>query len=101
MTRRPTTRAPLPRPPPPPSPRAAWDALLASLPLTGEQRAALDIAADDLALEAAEAVAADVSRRAHDVGDAAANGCLSIVSAANRATADYARAARLRQRAVR
>lgn len=101
MTRRPTARAPLPQPPPTPSPREAWDALLASLPLTDEQRAALSVAADDLALEAAEAVTAEVSRLAHDVGNATANGCMSIVSAASRATSDYARAARQRQRGTR
>ena len=101
MTRRPTARAPLPQPPPPPSPREAWDALLASLPLDDEQRAALNVAADDLALEAAEAVASVVSRRAHDVGNAASQGCLSIVTAATHATGNLARAARLRQRGPR
>jgi len=101
MTRRPTARAPLPQPPPPPSPREAWDALLASLPLDDEQRAALNVAADDLALEAAEAVTSEVSRIAHDVGNAASQGCLSIVTAATHATGNLARAARLRQRGPR
>lgn len=103
MTRHRKPALPIPPLPPPPAPssREAWDALLASLPLTGEQRAALTIAADDLALDAAEAVAAEVSRLAHDVGNAAVTGCMGIAGAAARVTHDQARAARTRQKGTR
>jgi hypothetical protein len=44
---------PAPLPVPQQTPREAWDALLASLPIDAEQRRSLTAAADDLALETA------------------------------------------------
>ena len=90
-----------PQPPPAPSSREAWDALLASLPLTDEQRAALTAAADDLALEAAQEVASAVSHIAHEVGNAALHGCHGITSAADRAVVEQMHGARARQRGTR
>jgi hypothetical protein len=105
MTRRSTQRpllAPLPPPAPPaPTPRAAWDALLASLPLTDEQRTALTVAADDIAIEAAQEVASEVSRIAHEVGNAALHGCHGITAAAERAVVAQMHGARARLRAAR
>lgn len=77
-----------------PTAREAWEALLASLPLSEEQRRALTAAADDMAIDAAEAVASSVARMASEVGNAALAGCLGIAGAASRAKDEQTRAAR-------
>lgn len=82
----------------PPSAREAWDDLLASLPLSDDQRRALTAAADDLAIDAAEGVADAVSKAASDVGNAALAGCHGIVTLARQTKDARIREARDRQR---
>lgn len=62
---------PAPLPVPQQTPREAWDALLASLPIDAEQRRSLTAAADDLALEAASRVARVASQHAEQARSAA------------------------------
>lgn len=101
MTRRSTQRsllAPLPPPQPAPTPRAQWDALLASLPLTDEQRVALTIAADDIAIEAAERIERAASERATSARSIATDTMLAVEHECRRAVTDLVREARERVR---
>jgi hypothetical protein len=83
------------------TPREAWDALLASLPIDDVQRRALTAAADDLALETASRVSRLAARRAQDLRSAVVSLTLELEVAVEREVSGIARESLERWRRTR